>query len=61
MPLFFIWSDSVSSTEPQQGEQLYAAREPVFPRRVNGKFRNLKWIIMIVTLGLRSWPVRVAV
>ncbi|MEC9196543.1 MAG: cytochrome c oxidase accessory protein CcoG [Pseudomonadota bacterium] len=52
MPLFFIWSDSVSSTEPQQGEQLYAAREPVFPRRVNGKFRNLKWIIMIVTLGI---------
>ncbi|WP_370736530.1 cytochrome c oxidase accessory protein CcoG [Tropicibacter naphthalenivorans] len=31
---------------------LYAAREPIFPRRVSGKFRNLKWIIMIITLGI---------
>ena len=39
----------MSSTEPQS---LYAAREPVFPRRVSGKFRNLKWWIMAVTLGI---------
>ncbi|BBU57868.1 protein RdxB [Mameliella alba] len=31
---------------------LYAAREPIFPRRVSGKFRNLKWVIMIITLGI---------
>ncbi|MDS9468537.1 cytochrome c oxidase accessory protein CcoG [Paracoccus sp. MBLB3053] len=31
---------------------LYAAREPIFPRRVHGWFRNLKWIIMAVTLGI---------
>jgi len=31
---------------------LYAAREPVFPRRVTGRFRTLKWIIMAVTLGI---------
>ena len=31
---------------------LYAAREPVFPRRVKGRFRNLKWVIMAVTLGI---------
>jgi len=31
---------------------LYAAREPIFPRRVSGKFRNLKWVIMAVTLGI---------
>ena len=31
---------------------LYAAREPVFPRRVKGKFRSLKWVIMAVTLGI---------
>jgi len=35
--------------EPQK---LYAAREPVFPKRVSGRFRNLKWIIMLVTLGI---------
>ncbi|WP_264211068.1 cytochrome c oxidase accessory protein CcoG [Leisingera thetidis] len=31
---------------------LYAAREPIFPRRVSGPFRNLKWYIMAVTLGI---------
>src|SRR5690606_1690160 len=31
---------------------LYAAREPVFPRRVKGQFRNLKWVIMAITLGI---------
>ena len=35
-----------------QPEQLYTAREPIFPRRVSGKFRSLKWGIMIVTLGI---------
>ena len=40
------------STTDQQPEQLYAAREPIFPKRVKGKFRSLKWIIMIVTLGI---------
>ncbi len=33
-------------------QSLYAAREPVFPKKVYGKFRNLKWAIMIVTLGI---------
>ncbi len=31
---------------------LYAAREPVFPRRVSGWFRTFKWWIMAVTLGI---------
>jgi cytochrome c oxidase accessory protein FixG len=31
---------------------LYASREPIFPRRVNGRFRNLKWVIMAVTLAI---------
>ncbi len=39
----------MSDTNPPS---LYAAREPVFPRRVSGKFRNLKWAIMVVTLGI---------
>jgi len=32
--------------------RLYAAREPIFPRRVSGQFRTLKWWIMAVTLGI---------
>jgi cytochrome c oxidase accessory protein FixG len=37
-----------STDEPS----LYAKREPVFPRKVKGKFRTLKWWIMAVTLGI---------
>lgn len=33
-------------------QSLYAAQEPVFPRRVSGKFRQLKWWIMAITLGI---------
>ena len=35
-------------TEPHS---LYAAREPVFPRRVKGNFRTLKWWLMALMLG----------
>jgi cytochrome c oxidase accessory protein FixG len=40
------------STADTPEPQLYAAREPVFPRRVSGAFRNLKWWIMGITLGI---------
>ena len=36
----------------QSPPKLYAAREPIFPRRVSGYFRRLKWWIMAVTLGI---------
>ena len=39
----------MSTSDP---ESLYAAREPVFPRRVKGPFRTLKWWIMAFTLGV---------
>ncbi len=38
-----------SAEEPPK---LYAAQEPIFPRRVYGFFRSLKWSLMIVTLGI---------
>jgi cytochrome c oxidase accessory protein FixG len=31
---------------------LYAPHEPIFPRRVSGAFRRLKWWIMALTLGI---------
>ncbi|GGE50170.1 cytochrome c oxidase accessory protein CcoG [Actibacterium pelagium] len=40
------------SSQDQTPPELYASREPIFPRRVSGWFRNLKWGIMIVTLGI---------
>jgi polyferredoxin len=43
----------VSTSQPSPTEPgLYAAREPIFPRRVQGKFRQLKWVIMALTLGV---------
>ncbi|WP_439121779.1 cytochrome c oxidase accessory protein CcoG [Marivita sp.] len=42
----------MSQAENQTPPNLYAAREPIFPKRVNGSFRSFKWIIMIVTLGI---------
>lgn len=42
----------MSSTEPTDDAPLYAAREPVFPKRIKGNFRSLKWILMAVMLGI---------
>ncbi len=42
----------MSQTENQTPPNLYAAREPIFPKRVSGNFRTMKWVIMIVTLGI---------
>jgi len=43
----------VQQIKPEPSDQpLYKSREPIFPRRVRGRFRNLKWVIMAVTLGI---------
>ena len=39
-------------TTTSEPPKLYAAREPVFPKRVYGHFRNLKWAILVLTLGI---------
>lgn len=44
--------ESALSLEDQVGQPLYAPREPIFPRRVKGTFRRLKWWIMGLTLGI---------
>ncbi|NOR61249.1 MAG: cytochrome c oxidase accessory protein CcoG [Rhodobacteraceae bacterium] len=38
--------------ESSKPASLYEAREPIFPRKVKGKFRNLKWWLMGLMLGL---------
>jgi cytochrome c oxidase accessory protein FixG len=42
----------MSSADDTPEPKLYAAREPVFPRRVSGPFRSLKWWIMGMALGV---------
>lgn len=39
-------------SSPDAPQSLYAAREPIFPKRVHGNFRRFKWWIMAVTLGI---------
>ena len=38
------------STNP--AKSLYAKREPVYPQKIDGRFRRLKWLIMAVTLTI---------
>ena len=37
---------------PSTSQSLYAKRTQVYPKRVNGTFRKLKWFILIVLLGI---------
>ena len=52
----FRTGESPVADTNQGAPSLYAAREPIFPRRVSGKFRNLKWILMLVLLGIYYIP-----
>ncbi len=36
----------------KENRSLYKAREPVYPKLVHGKFRNIKWAVLILTLGI---------
>lgn len=42
----------MASPDTNPPPSLYKAREPIFPKRVKGNFRTLKWWIMAVTLGI---------
>ncbi len=42
----------MAADTPDVEDQLYQKREPVFPRRVQGRFRMLKWWIMGITLSI---------
>ncbi len=37
---------------PPDGGGLYASREKIYPKEAHGTFRNVKWIVMAVTLGI---------
>jgi cytochrome c oxidase accessory protein FixG len=48
-------SDDVSTLQDRVGENraaLYKKREKIFPKRVHGPFRSLKWLVMAVTLAI---------
>jgi len=41
--------NDLSTTPPRS---LYARREPVYPQKIDGRFRRLKWLVMAVTLTI---------
>lgn len=42
----------VTAVNKDGSQKLFQATKKIFPKRVDGKFRQLKWIIMTVTLGI---------
>ena len=38
--------------EPDDEGPLYVARKKVYPQRVKGTFRSIKWVVLCVTLGI---------
>ncbi|GAA2855618.1 cytochrome c oxidase accessory protein FixG [Aminobacter niigataensis] len=42
--------EAVNSAKTRQ--PLYSARKKVFPKRASGRFRQFKWLIMLITLGI---------
>lgn len=42
--------EAVNSAKTRQ--PLYTARKKVFPKRASGNFRQFKWLVMLVTLGI---------
>ncbi len=42
----------VEAVNKKENRPLYKKREPIFPKRAVGKFRRLKWLIMIFTLSI---------
>lgn len=53
-----VRSDADASDEParpvnaKEHRSLYAKRQKVYPKRVNGTFRRVKWIVMILTMSI---------
>ncbi len=42
----------VDHDEPEDEQPLYAARTKVYPQRVTGAYRRVKWAVLILTLGV---------
>ena len=42
----------VKAVNKKEHRELYKKREPIFPKRVFGTFRNAKWVIMALTLSI---------
>ncbi|MFT0892379.1 cytochrome c oxidase accessory protein CcoG [Pseudochelatococcus sp. G4_1912] len=41
----------IDTTDPDDGP-LFAAQKKIYPQKVQGTFRRIKWIVLVVTLGI---------
>src|SRR6185295_13522337 len=41
-----------SSDDPAEDMPLYQARRKIYPQRVHGTYRRIKWVVLFVTLGI---------
>ena len=44
--------DAVATNSAANRQPLYARRKKIFPRRASGSFRQFKWVVMAITLGI---------
>jgi cytochrome c oxidase accessory protein FixG len=42
----------IAGPQPDDDIPLYAPRRKIYPQSVHGKFRNIKWAVLVVTLGI---------
>ena len=42
----------VEAVASAENRQLYASRQKIYAKRAKGTFRNVKWIVLVVTLGI---------
>ncbi len=42
----------VDAVNAKESRPLYASRQKVYAKRAHGTFRNIKWIVMVTTLGI---------
>ncbi len=42
----------VAAINRRDRRELYAARQKVYPRLAHGRFRNIKWAVMAITLSV---------
>ncbi len=52
LPVDRIDVEAVNAGAKKNAQPLYAARKKIHPKRASGDFRKLKWIVMLVTLGI---------
>ncbi|MEJ2118708.1 MAG: 4Fe-4S binding protein [Alphaproteobacteria bacterium] len=47
-----IMQSDVKAVNSKQETNLFSTRQAIYPKRASGTFRNIKWLVMAITLGI---------